>query len=320
MPAKHGGFSLVEIMIAMLLALLLLVVILSAFSSLQASSTQTRQLALLQQNGQLVLNLLNNELQNSGFWGGQSMFDISQAYSTQAAPGNDCFAAGLDTGSFPRANQPFIPLFAGIATGARQLNCLNNLVPTTEFLQLKRSLGLQVTSTEMRSNRFYLQTDWQQSRFVDIDTVNSNAHLLFPYQHSVLYIQWQQLAGQSIPVLMRKRLVRNAAGAASIATDSIIDGVERLHFEFLIDSNLDGRPNFSLATSQMTSNHWLQQQSRIVAVQYHVLLRALEPDRSYQNNRQYQLGSLSYTAPGDHYRRLLLSGAVYFENAVLADR
>lgn len=320
MPAKHGGFSLVEIMIAMLLALLLLILILTAFSSLQASSTQTRQLALLQQNGQLVLNLLHNELQNSGFWGGQSVFDINHAHSTQAAPSNDCFAEGLDTGSFPRANQAFIPLFAGVATGARQLNCLTNLVPTTEFLQIKRSLGLQVKRSEMRSNRFYLQADWQQIRFVDIDTVNSNANLLFPYQHSVLYIQSQQVAGQSIPVLMRKRLVRNAAGAASIATDSIIDGIERLHFEFLIDSNFDGRPNFSLATNQMTPNHWLQQQSRIVAVQYHVLLRALEPDRSYQNNRQYQLGSLSYTAPGDHYRRLLLSGAVYFENAVLADR
>ncbi|GHG73997.1 type IV minor pilin protein PilW [Alishewanella longhuensis] len=320
MTAKHGGFSLVEIMIAMVLALLLLMLILTAFSSLQSSSTQTRQLALLQQNGQLVLNLLNNELQNGGFWGGQSLLDINNAGSAIMAPSNDCFEAGLDTGSFPQFKQPFITLFSNTATGSRQLNCLNNLLPNTEFLQLKRSIGIQVTRNEMRNNRFYLQADWQQSRFVDIDTASGSSMLLFPYQHSVLYIQQQQLAGQSIPVLMRKRLVRNAAGAANMATDSIIDGVERLHFEFLIDSDLDGRPNYSLATSQMTPNHWLQQQSRIVAVQYHVLLRSLEPDRSYINDRHYQLGSLSYTAPGDHYRRLLLSGAVYFENTVLADR
>lgn len=319
MSVKQGGFSLVELMIALLLALLLLGLILTTFSSLQASSTQTRQLAVLQQNGQLVLNLLHNELQNGGFWGGQSLQEISNARSSKAAPSNDCFEDGLDTGSFPRPHQPFISMFANTATGARQLNCLHNLLPNSEFLQLKRSTGLQVNTGSMRSNRFYLQTDWQQSRFVDIDSVQNNAVLLFPYQHSVLYIQLQQVSGQSVPVLMRKRLVRNAAGAASIATDSVIDGVERLHFEFLIDSNLDGRPNYSLATSEMTDAHWLQQQSRIVAVQYHVLLRALEPDRSYRNNRHYQLGKVSFTAQGDHYRRLLLSGAVYFENTVLAD-
>lgn len=319
MTSRQGGVSLVEIMIAMLLALLLLALILTAFSSMQSASTQTRQLAFLQQNGQLVLNLLNNELQNTGFWGGHSQQHISNALNPGFFPANDCVEVALDSGSFPKSGQSFINLFAGVATGSRQLSCLNNLLPDTEFLQLKRNIGIQVASHEMRSNRFYLQSDWQQSRFVDLDSVTADATLLYPYQHLVLYIQQQQHNGQYIPVLMRKRLVRTAAGAASIATDSVIDGVERLHFEFLIDSNLDGRPNYSLATSQMTATHWLQQHSRIVAVQYHVLLRSVEPDRRYQNNQQYQLGSISYSAPGDHYRRLLLSGAVYFENAVLAD-
>ncbi|WP_423187358.1 PilW family protein [Alishewanella sp. d11] len=320
MIGKHGGMSLVEILIAMLLAFLLLLLIFTAFSAFQASSTQTRQLALLQQNGQLVLNLLNNELQNGGFWGGKSQQAIRDAHSSIAQPSNDCFASGLDSGSFPQANQLFLSVFAGTASGTRQLNCLNNVLPNTEFLQLKRGVGVQVARNEMRTNRFYLQTDWQQSRFVDSVTVSHDATLLYPYQHSVLYIQAQQVAGRTIPVLMRKRLVRNAAGHATIATDSIIDGVERLHFEFLIDSDLDGYPNYSLATNQMTTDYWLQQQSRIVAVQYYVLLRSLEPDRSYQNTRHFQLGKLSFTAPGDHYRRLLLSGAVFFENAILADR
>lgn len=319
MSTRHGGFSLVEIMIAMLLALLLLALILTAFSSMQAASTQTRQLAFLQQNGQLVVNLLNNELQNSGFWGGHSLQHISHAISTQPLPANDCVAAGLDSGSFPQAGQSFISLYAGRAAAGRQLNCLNNLLPDTEFLQIKRTVGLQVAKNEMRANRFYLQSDWQQSRFVDLESKSSDAELFFPYQHLVLYVQQQQHNNQTMPVLMRKRLVRTAAGAANISTDSLIDGVERLHFEFLIDSTLDGRPNFSLATAEMTPFYWLQQQSRIVAVQYHVLIRTLEPDRRYKNNRHYQLGAVSFVAPGDHYRRLLLSGAVYFENAVLAD-
>ena len=127
MIGKHGGMSLVEILISMLLAFLLVLLIFTAFSAFQASSTQTRQLALLQQNGQLVLNLLNNELQNGGFWGGKGQQAIRDAHSSIAQPSNDCFASGLDSGSFPQANQLFLSVFAGTASGARQLNCLNNV-------------------------------------------------------------------------------------------------------------------------------------------------------------------------------------------------
>ncbi|WP_445425383.1 PilW family protein [Alishewanella sp. HL-SH06] len=319
MIRREAGFSLVELLIAAALALMLLLLMLTTFTALNQSSTQTRQLAQLQQNGQLVLNLLHNELKNTGFWGGLPQQQLAEA-ATLPLPAGDCVVEGLDSGSFPMSGQSFLTLYAARATGGRQLGCLNNLIRDTEFLQLKRSIGLIVAPDEMRANRFYWQADWQQGRFVAVDAAQLNAGMLFPYQHLVFYLQQQNQNGQTIPVLMRKRLVRNAAGAASISTDSIIDGVERLHFEFMIDSDLDGRPNFSLASHQMTVEHWLQQQSRIVGLQYHVLLRSLEPDHHYNNTQQYQLGSIQFEAPGDAYRRLQLSGAVYFENAVLAEQ
>jgi len=319
MAVKQGGLSLIELMIAMLLALVLLGVVLTAFRVMHSTAIQTRQLAFLQQNGQLVLNLLHNELQNSGFWGGQSLQHIRQAAVTGNQPMPDCVAADIDSGSFPQPNQPFINVYAAVSTGGRQLNCLNDLLPATEFIQVKRNIGEAVAPHSLRSNRFYLQTDWQQSRFVTQDNVDDDAKYVYPYQHVVLYLQQQQQQGQSVPVLMRKRLVRTAAGVPRMATDSVIDGVERLHFEFLIDSNLDGRPNYTLATREMTTAHWLQHDHRIVAVQFYVLLRTIEPDFRYRNTQQYQLGSVNFFAANDHYRRLLLSGAVYFENAVLAD-
>lgn len=319
MRVGNHGFSLVELMIAILLALMLMVLMTTAFIALQASSNQTRQLAFLQQNGQMALNLLNNELQNTGFWGGSSSDMVTQALAAIPLPSTDCLEPALDSGSFPLPDQPFISLYAGVATGSRQLSCLNNLLAGTEFLQIKRGVGGLIRPAEMRGNRFYLELDWQHRRFVDISTASPDAMFLFPYQHLVLYIQQQQHNGTTVPVLMRKRLVRTASGGANMRTDSILDGVERLHFMFLIDSSGDGRPNFRLATSEMTAGYWLQQESRIVAVQYYVLLRSVEPDPRYINNQQYQLGSMTFSAPGDHYRRMLLSGAVYFENAILAN-
>ncbi|MDX1677921.1 PilW family protein [Arsukibacterium sp.] len=314
MPAR--GFSLVELLIAMLLGLLLLGFTIQIFTSLSVSSRQSQQLAQLQQSGQLALNLIHNELQNSGFWGGVGLSDIAGAAVDIASPAPDCAEDGLDSGSFPVNGEKFASLYAKVAVAGRQLNCLTSLVPDSEILQLKRAIGLAVTREELRSNRFYIAPHWQQSRIVHQDSAGLAAeNLFYPYQHLVFYIQYQRLDDQTVPVLMRKRLVRSTSGMARIATDSVIDGVERLHFEFGIDTNLDGRLNYTLPTSLMTSAHWQQQQGHIVSIRFYILLRSLMPDPGYVNQQTYQMGVQRFDAPGDHYRRLLLAGSVYFNNA-----
>lgn len=126
----------------------------------------------------------------------------------------------------------------------------------------------------------------------------------------MFYLQQQTDGGERYPVLMRKRLVRSAAGEARIHTDSVIDGVERLHFEFGIDASGDGQLNYRLATRQMTDRHWQQLEGRIISITFYILLRSLQPDRHYLNTQGYQMGAERFVAPGDHYRRLLLSSAV----------
>ncbi|HAW93946.1 MULTISPECIES: PilW family protein [unclassified Arsukibacterium] len=310
------GFSLVELLIAMLLGLVLLGFTVQIFASLAASSRQAQQLAQLQQNGQLALNLLHNELQNTGFWGGVSLSDISQAAVEIMAPTPDCVEDDMDSGSFPVEGQIFTSLYGKVATSGRQLNCLTSLAVDSEILQLKRAIGLAVTAAELRPNRFYITPHWQQSRFVSQDSAGIDVDsVYYPYQHLVFYIQNQRVDGQIIPVLMRKRLVRSAAGSARIATDSVIDGVERLHFEFGIDTDADGSLNYMLPTVLMSKEHWQQQLGKIVSIRFYILLRSTAPDPRYLNQQSYQMGSSRFEAPDDHYRRLLLAGSVYFNNA-----
>ncbi len=309
------GFSLVELLIALLLGLLLLGFTVQIFASLMVSSRQSQQLAQLQQNGQLALNLLHNELQNTGFWGGVAPDQISMAGADSAMPAPDCREDDLDSGSFPVSGQPFVSLYAKVAAPGRQLNCLTSLAPDSEVLQLKRAVGLAVSAAELRPNRFYIAPHWQQSRFIDQDSAGLEADRVFyPYQHLVFYVQQQRVDGQYIPVLMRKRLVRSVSGSARIATDSVIDGVERLHFEFGIDANQDGRLNYMLPTGMMNNEHWQQQHGRIVSIRFYILLRSTLADPHYLNQQSYQMGASRFEAPDDHYRRLLLAGSVYFTN------
>ena len=312
------GFTLTELLISMLLAMFLLGIALTAFNGISKSLRQTQQLAELQQNAQLLMNLLQNELANVGFWGGRSEPKQALAFALPAAPGADCLDDISGSGSFPQHGIDFITLYGRVADGGRQLNCIPSALLGSEILQLKRLVGLQTLPADMRLNRFYFETTWLHSRLVDATSSGlSTEHQYYPYQHLVLYVQQQRHDGRQLPVLMRKRLIRNLAGVAAISTDSILDGVERLHFEFGVDTDMDGQINAIMASEQMPEHYWRQSESRIVSVRYHALLRARQPDPHYQNNQVYQMGAHSFDAAGDHYRRLLVSSNIYFYNAAV---
>lgn len=315
---RQHGFTLTELMIAMTLGLALLLLAITAFDSLSRSSRQIQQLAELQQNGQLLTSLLQNELANVGFWGGQGSPELAVNMPRPSAPAGDCLDAVLDSGSFPQPGLNFITLYAIKATNGQQLNCINNALVNSEILQVKRLLGQPATAAALRQNRFYLETDWDYSRFIDSDSPGkSDAFNYFPYQHIVFYLQNQSIAGSKVPVLMRKRLARNATGQAVISTDSVLDGVERMHFEFGFDTDTDGQLDYQLSTAQLTAEHWQQKHGRIMSIKFHLLLRAREPDTNYVNNQHYMLGQHTFIAKGDHYRRLVISSSVFFQNAVL---
>lgn len=312
------GYSITELLIAMLLGLFLLVMALTAFSSLSRSAKQTQQIAELQQNGQFMLSLMQNELQNIGFWGGKAAVLLAATTTKPDPPSPDCFNELLDSGSFPSIDQPFVTLYAKLVSSGGQLNCIPSALKDSELLQVKRLIGQVQSFDALKSNRFYLETNWQHSRFVNaISSGLQPAMDYYPYQHLVFYVQNQWREVEFVPVLMRKRLIRNASGYASMATDSILDGVERLHFEFGIDADLDGSLDYQQATADMTAAQWQQQHSRIVSIKFYILLRALTQDRHYTNNNIYKMGSQQFNADGDHYRRLLISSTVFFHNTQL---
>ncbi|GAB57868.1 PilW family protein [Rheinheimera nanhaiensis] len=308
-----SGFTLSELLIAMALSLLIISMALTAFSSLNRSVRQTQQLAELQQNAQLINSVFQRELANIGFWGGRALPETAIGTVLPAAPPGDCVDPAFDSGSFPAAGKPFVTLYAGLA-----LSCIVSPLAGSEILQLKRLIGQPTAPAQFRQNRFYFEANWQQSRFVDTTSAElATGGDYLPYQHLVFYLQQQQVDGEALPVLMRKRLSRNAAGAAVISTDAILDGVERLHFEFGIDTNADGQLDYILPTEQVTAELWQQQHSRIISMRYHILLRSRRPDPAYVNKQVYQMGKQQFEAPADHYRRLLLSSSVFFYNQLL---
>lgn len=311
------GFTLLELLVSLTLGLVLMTFLVGTLFATQQSNRQTQQLVQLQQSSQMVMSLFQAELSNLMFFAGRSLADVAVASHQLAPVPGDCMS-GSDVGSFPISGRPYLSVYAELVQPHHHLECVSQPKPGSELLQFKRIVGSSLSATQMRANRIYFETSAATSRFV----TSSSADLIpdsfyWPYSHQVFYISEQKRSGEIVPVLMRKRLIRNAAGQPVMTTDAVLDGVERMHFEFGLDANLDSQVDYYLSTEQMQLQHWQQQKHRIINIKFYLLLRSLDEDFSYQNNQLYQMGKQWFKAPSDPFRRLLVSSSVAFSNTRL---
>lgn len=309
---RSMGWTLVEALISTALGLFCSLLFIAGWQWSYRAFIQTTQLSELQQSAQFVLSFMQQELVNQNFWAGIQPGPFTS--TLLETPQADC-AGPLDSGSFPQPTAEFIRLYSGKVGDAGTPECLTNASKGSDFLQLKRLAGAPVKKNALKSNRVYLQQDQLEARFVTISSAALAASATYwPYVHQLWYVAIQKHEGKQIPVLMRKRLVRQLSSQLAIDTSSVIDGVEMLHFELGVDSNFDGQMDYSKPAEQIPENVWRGQSGQIVQLRFYVLLRSLTADLTYTNVQQYQLGQRLYKAPGDHYRRLLVSSAVTFNN------
>ena len=311
------GFTLLELLISLTLGLVMMTFLIGTLFATQQSNRQTQQLVQLQQNSQMLMSLFQTELPNLMFFAGRSLADVAAASHQLAPVVGDC-ASKADSGSLAVAGLPYLSLYAEVVQQHNHLECLSQPRAGSELLQFKRIVGSSMAATQMRANRLYFETSAANSRFVSSSSTDLVPDSVYwPFSHQVFYISEQKHGGNTVPVLMRKRLIRNAAGQNIMTTDSIMDGVERMHFEFGLDANLDGQVDYYLGTAQMQPEHWQQQKHRIINIKFYLLLRSLDEDFSYQNNQLYQMGQQWFKAPSDPFRRLLVSSSVAFSNTRL---
>lgn len=303
------GFLLLQQMILLLLSALLLLMLTHAFVVQWQAFRQQSQLTFLHQTAIQSHTLLQRELSQSGFWAGLGVTQVKPSQPAIPVQG-DCHSTGIDSGSFPLAGQIWLTLYAGTVGAANTPACLTNAVKQSDFIQLKHLAGDPLRLADLRANRSYLQQSGLSGRFIRSgDAGLNNQFWYWPYRHEVYYVAKQTLAGDSVPVLMRKRLVRNQQGNLTMDTAAVLDGVEMIAVEIGLDLDADGKAEQFIPANQLAAASWGQRQT-IRQIRYFVLLRALQAESGYRNEQLYQLGQRQFQARGDPYRRLLISSSV----------
>ncbi len=328
------GFTLLEWLISSTIGLFLLS---GAFSVYVMSRNNNHQLQIyneLQENGRLAMNLLLQDLRQTGFFGdmtGQPLrLDGNVKSRLKLTEAHDCRdERGELGGSLPASGdngilRPFLARHVdsrGVLNA--ELGCLKKvrLQPESDVLSLKREVGFPVGKLEISRNsqRIYLAANVRQALFFagndkaatdDLSTLSSAQ--IREFQHHVYYIQ--QL--DNIPELRLIQLTDQMNAAYSLP---LVQGVERLRVLVAVDESVpaDGLADKYLPPEKITPAIW--NTFAITGIQLFLLIRALEPSPGFLNQQTYQLGDQKLAPFNDGYQRLVLQSSVQFRNAAVGN-
>ncbi|MEO2278976.1 PilW family protein [Pseudoalteromonas pernae] len=323
---RNAGFTLLELMIAMIVGLFLLGGVMFTYLSMKVTTNDTIEMGELQETGRIALDILGKDIAMTGFFGRlntRSLF--SSEIAASAVAGADC-ESGVNNASFPddTTGTNFRVLFGVVAQNASVLNCITNAEVNSDVIQIKRSLGQDVSGEATLANQYYVETTLDNARFVDGGTpaIDVDGTGVWGYAHHVYYVSEQtyQSNGKdvTVPVLMRKRLTRTGG----METEPVLEGVENIRFLYGLDIDGSGTVDVYRDASQMTTSDWEQSGTTAIrTVQVAVLVRATKEDANMNLvNQTYILGGdtdasqrkLTFT---DNYRRMVFTSTFKINNS-----
>jgi len=319
---NQQGFSLLEVFIALVIGLVIFAGVLSVFVGMKTTTKETSSYGELQENGRFAISVLSDDLLRQDFWGDYTgTIDLVTIDSVPTAPAGECIGGGINNGTFPLAVGHFRTLWGQTVTNATILGgCVIDAKLGSDVLQLKRvissPLGLVAGNTAAVGN-YYFMSNMDNGTIFSAGTVPDIKNgQVWEYQHHIYYVREEAQGNNTVPVLMQGQLSNTLSFAP------IIDGIEMIHFEYGIDTEIDPTdPGYGIvnayvpASTMTTAALWDNTTTKIISVKIYVLARSIREDKKYKNTNVYQLGGATFTAPGDHYRRLLFSSTVTLYNA-----
>ncbi|MEM0515946.1 PilW family protein [Pseudoalteromonas sp. YIC-827] len=333
---RNAGYTLLELMIAMVVGLFLLGGVMFTYLSMKVTTSDTVEMGELQETGRIALDILGKDLTMTGFFGRLNINSLTTAdASGVTAPTGDCIDEVFSIGSFPGTGAvPNFPVLYGVvATDTKNpLSCVDlsaEIKPksNSDVIQIKRAAGEEMSGQNTQTGQYYVQTTLSDARFIEGDGTAIPFELgkgVWPYEHLVYYVgEDTYTSGDkeiAVPVLMRKRLVGD-----QMQTESVLEGVENIRFLYGLDNDGNGDVDEYLEAGDMTPAHWQQSgTTSIKTVQVSVLVRATKEDPNMQlENKTYILGGdnadtqrvLTGDAVPGNYRRMVFVSTFKINNA-----
>lgn len=314
-PTHCRGFSLVELMVALVITLILLAGIGQIFLSSKKSYTLQDSFARMQESGRYAMDTLSQDLRRAGYWGGNA--DITEIGGTLSrltengtctGSGNNDWARMLDKKVF------------GLDDNRTGYDCLpGTTLPSQDVLLVRFAAPWPVggtTTPTFLNDHFYLRSSLFEGKLFKGSDEASNPLTAAAVRTSELVARvyfinpattagTNKCGGGTVPSLFRLGLANGVPTVEEVAY-----GVENLQVQYGIDTTNDDSVDSYVNAAGPTDLMWDQ----IIAVRIWLLVRAECPDTGYTNDTVYSMGGTNLPAFNDGYRRKLYASTVRLRN------
>lgn len=330
----QAGFTLVELMIAMVLGLLIVSGIVSLLVSGRKNFREDEQVSRLQDELAFAMTQITADIEMAGYWG--VLLDPSGITLAATLPtGGDCGPPVPDPGgtlsdiqeTWRFGNLNSIDYEDGQVRGSAdpKFDCIEDARDGTDILAIRKldaatAVSIPDGGTDSRGGmapRVFLKSNGNVAALFKQPaggaTTSPTATEFSPsppfsysaYAPAIYYIRTFSTDGDSIPSLCRKRM--DTKDDVEFESECIARGIEDLQLEFGVDTNADGVPNFFAET--LPANL-----STVVAVRVTLLARSEKSEGTYSNLKTYQLTPTRAVTPADKFFRRSLTTTVALRN------
>jgi type IV pilus assembly protein PilW len=288
-PRRHAGFSLIELMIAVVLGVIVVAGLINVLIANKQAYGLQQARNYNQENMRFALDRIGWSVRMADFWGGTKSASIT-GMATGGSGCNTAWAETVSEGVYGYDGAAAFPISS----------CVNNAnyVTGSDVLVVRYALpdaagvatGGSVANVPVTAGKLYLQvkTGGSGDLFVGSTPVDLSSDpvgtSIYPYAVDMYYLRPCSVpdgaggtctatsdGGHPIPTLMDMHL----DDSGNLVSDPIVEGVEQLQFEYgLGDPPGDPTPTVYKNAASMTAADW----SNVVSVRVGYVLRSQSRD------------------------------------------
>jgi len=315
---RQTGFSVVELMIAMLLSMALASAVITVFVNNSYSFSQDENISRMQDDARHALREIAFDISMAGHYADLHIpstvtpaaalsiatdcgpaGEVNWIYrSIEAGTGNTMSIAALDNAS----NADVVAAHSCFTAGELQ--------DGTDVVAIRRVAGSETAA--MSAGTVYLRTNGTVGLLFNAPMpVAPSVAVPAPradwaYRPSIYFVrQFANIPGDNIPTLCRK--VLRGAGP-SMSTECLATGIEDLQVEYGIDTSEDGHPNLYMTSPT------LNDMQNVVAARIFLVARTTAIDTRYTNDKTYAVSNSGDFQPDDSFHRRVFSTSVTIQN------
>jgi len=306
---RCSGFTLIELMIALLISTLLTLAVIYLFIASNRAYTESERSARLQENARYAIHTLKYDLDLVNFFGRVRTFSI-ESDGSLGDVSSDC------TGDAVAYDHSHSMVAIQSDGSGNAYGCITDAAPGTTVLVIKHARPLQLATGSVDSSKTYILTNQEVGVLYDgADTPPTSQvpnGMAWEYEVHAYYIR--QDADSAVPPSLSRKTLQWNGGAMAMQTEDLVSGIEEMRLLFGVDSSSDGRLDSFLEAATINSSTTFDWDD-VGAVKVYLLVRSDEEDHTYTDTKTYNLGAGSpVVSPGDQYRRAVIHTTVSLRN------